>query len=92
MGMSMHVVGYRAPDEEWRKKVEAYRACLDAGVKVPDELDAFFQYEDPTGKPGIEVPIKAAVSKLAENDLTGYEVDLTKLPAGLKVLRFYASW
>jgi hypothetical protein len=92
MGMSTHVVGFRPADDEWYRKTAAYRACADAGVAIPAELETFFGGEDPLDQPGYEVNIKAAVSPYSADSRSGYDIDLSKLPPGLKIVRVYNSY
>jgi DNA/RNA endonuclease G (NUC1) len=96
MGMSTHVQGFRPPDEQWRKMKAVYDACEAAGIKVPDHVWKFFEYETPDAN-GVEVSAKAleecgALHKWSDDSRSGYEVDITKLPQGLTILRFYNSW
>jgi hypothetical protein len=90
--MSTHIVGFRPADEKWNKMKATWLACEDAGVPIPEEVKAFFHYESPGDKPGIEVEIKEALREWTDDCRQGYEVDLTKLPPDVKVLRFYNSW
>jgi hypothetical protein len=90
MGMSTHVVGFLPPDEDWRRKRAAWHACADAGVGPPKELEEFFGYEEP-GEHGREVKIHDAISKWSRDGGAGYEVDLSRLPPEVKVIRFWNS-
>lgn len=99
MGMSTHIVGFRPPDEKWEKMKAAYRACIDAGIDPPDEVDNFFQDNDPNG-PGGEIrlidrgdnPKVEGVRKYSTDGSSGYEVDLERLPKNIRYIRFYNSW
>jgi hypothetical protein len=90
--MSTHVVGFRPADEKWEKMKEVWAACDSAGVPVPDNVLDFFDHEHPGDKPGAEVDVDAAVKDWNSTGCSGFEVDVTKLPPGLKILRFYNSW
>lgn len=92
MSMSTHVVGFRKADEQWNKMKAAWLACEAAGASIPDAVYEFFGGEYPGDKPGCEVEIEDAVSEWDDEDCHGYEVDLTKLPKGVKIIRFYNSW
>jgi len=93
MSMSTHIVGFRPPDEKWNKMKATWLACENAGVPIPKEVEAFFNYVAPGDRPGAEVEIKAAMREWKdEYDRQGFEVDITKLPPDVKVLRFYNSW
>ena len=92
MSMSTHVVGYRPRNEEWDRQAAVWAACKAAGVEVPPATAAFFDHTDPTGLPGMEVGIKGAVTPFSTDYQHGFDVDLTKLPKGVTVLRFYNAW
>ena len=92
MGMSSHTVGFRPADEKWKRMKTIWTACAAAGVPVPKEVELFFDGEPPGDKPGAEVQIEAAVKKWGDDYRQGFEVDLTKLPPDVKVLRFYNSF
>lgn len=93
MGMSMHVVGFRAPDEEWKKMKEVFDACDKAGIDIPEEVIEFFNYEDPD-EAGVLVELKeiGALEEWADEGRSGFQVDISKLPKRLKYIRFYNSW
>ena len=92
MSMSTHVVGYRVADAKWAKMKAAWEACEAAGVPAPADVIRFFEGEDPGDKPGMEVSIKAAVTDWGDAGRSGYQIDVTKLPPDVKVLRFYNCW
>lgn len=93
MGVSTHVIGFRPPDEKFRRMKSAFDACVEAGVEPPVEVQAFFNYESPD-EAGVEVEIHECVAVKVWNDSyrSGFEVDVTKLPKDVTVLRFYNSW
>ncbi len=89
MGMSIHVVGIKPPDEDYQKKVNAYRALEAAGIDIPRELEEFFNWTppDPAG-----VVVQVPTKDWQDEDQGGYEVTLADLDPTVKVLRFYCSW
>jgi hypothetical protein len=93
--MSTHVVGFMPADDDWNKKAAAYRACEAAGVPVPKELEAFFGDGEP-GDPGREVEIEHTKAVREWNDgdrgCAGFDVEISKLPKDVKIVRFYNSW
>lgn len=95
MGMSTHVVGIKPPDAKWKKMKAVWDACKSAGISVPDEVCEFFGNETPDPK-GVVVELEkqGCVSKYNDADRTaaGFEVDVTKLPADVKIIRFSNSW
>lgn len=90
--MSTHVVGFRPADAKWDAMKQAYNACKAAGLKIPDEIDSFFEYKDPNAMAGIEVNIDAAAENFQTDSREGFDVDISKLPNDIKVIRFYNSW
>lgn len=89
MGMSTDVQGFRPPGEQFEKMRAAYEACSEAGVDIPGEVEDFFEGEPPDPQ-GVCVDIAEAATERPGG--AGYEVDLTKLPAGVTVIRFTNSW
>jgi hypothetical protein len=89
--MSTHVVGFMPPDEDYTRKAKAWHACKDAGVALPPELERLFEHgpPDPNGK---VVPLGLAACEWSNSYGTGFEVDVTKLPKGVRIIRFYNSW
>lgn len=94
MGMSSHVVGYFEANEEYRKKAAAFAACAAAGVDPPDSLRNHDPGEVGPDAPGpmLELHNHRAVKKYQRDRQTGFEIDLEKLPEGVRYLRFYNSW
>jgi hypothetical protein len=92
MSMGTHVIGFRPPDEKYKKMLKAYQACVDAGIVTPREVDDFFNNLTPDPN-GIEVELNKAVTAWTDGDMCqGYEVDVTKLPKDVKIIRFYNSY
>lgn len=92
MSMSICVTGVVPADDEYKKKVAAWKACKAAGVPTPSELDKFFNYETPD-ELGMEMDLRRGeCSKEYRNDYSeGYVVDVTKLPQGVRYIRLYIS-
>lgn len=92
MSMSIYVVGFRPADAKWKKMKHIYDACVTAGVSIPEEVDKFFDNESPGDKPGKEIGIDTAVTEYNAEMCEGFEVDITKLPSDVKIIRFYNSY
>jgi hypothetical protein len=95
--MSTHVEGFIPPDEKFNKMFRAYEACEVAGIRPPKEVTDFFNgvAPDPAGvriSLNYDKKYKDAVTEYNEDDGQGYEIDLTKLPKDIKVIRFTNSW
>lgn len=96
MGMSTHVVAFKPADETWKAMKAVWDACLAARVQIPIGVLDFFGSSTPD-ETGVEVGEDAlrecgAVRKWSTDDRAGFEVDVTKLPPDVKVVRFYNSW
>ncbi|MFA5376801.1 MAG: hypothetical protein WC455_13715 [Dehalococcoidia bacterium] len=92
MGMTSGVEGFRPPNAEWKKMKAVYDSCEKAGIEIPDEVSKFFDDETPDEN-GQTVDLGDAVSEWSDGDMSeGIEVDLTKLPKGLTIIRFHNSW
>lgn len=95
MSMSTHVLGFRPPDEKWKKMKQAWDACESAGVPQPREVEVFFGSVAPDPR-GVEVRLlegeRGCLRVWRDEGAEGYEVDLTKVPKDVTILRFYNSW
>jgi len=97
MSVTTYVKGFRPPDTKFKKFAAIWKQCGDAGVSPPKEVDDFFQGVDPDPK-GVEVDLPnsgklACVSEWTDGDMEqGIEVDVTKLPKDVTILRFVNSY
>ncbi len=93
MSMSTHVIGFRPPDEKWKKMKAVWDACQKAGIDVPKNVLEFFDGEDPH-ESGVMVELGGTLccSKYVSDGESGYEIDLSKLPDGIKTIRFFNAW
>jgi len=89
MGMSTHVLGIRPPDEKWRKMKQVYESCIEMDVEIPPEVWKFFNDEEPDDK-GVRVEIPH--EDWGDESSEGLEIDVAKIPADVKIIRFYNSW
>lgn len=92
MSMSTHVVGFRPADAKWNEMKAIYEACDKANVDVPVEVMRFFEDEAPGDKPGQEVDITSAAKSWSDDYRQGFEIDITKLPTDVKIIRVYNSF
>jgi hypothetical protein len=88
--MTPRIVGFRPPDQTWRDMKAAWDACEKAGVPPPKEVQEFFGNESPDPL-GVQVKIDdtSCLRKFRADNTDGYEIDITKLPAGLTIIRVY---
>lgn len=95
MGMSTHVVGFKPPDAKWKAMKKVWDACAMAGIEAPRQVEKFFEHETPDDA-GVEVDLKRHDSKCCRDFNTegaqGFEIDLTKIPKDITLLRFFNSW
>jgi len=91
MGLSTHVMGFRPPDEKWKKMKAIWDACKEADIEAPEDVWKFFN-DEPPDEAGVEVDLGKACSDYMEDSRDGFEVDVTKLPKDVKIIRFYNSY
>jgi hypothetical protein len=87
------VIGFRPPDEKWKAMKAVWDACEKANTPIPNEVMKFFN----DGRPdpaGVEVRLEGtpAVKEYCADMADGFEIDVTKLPAGLTIVRVYNSY
>lgn len=99
MGMSTHVVGYKPRDDEWEAKLKVYNSCIESDTELPDSIQEFFEEvldngDDPNETPGSEVDVTkcGALSVYSADMQNGYDIDISKLPPDVKVIRVYNSY
>jgi len=96
MGMSNHVLGVRDLDGRFAKMMAAKLACDAASVGYPDEIYKYFkcpgECEDYLRQEMESVDITDAVSEYSKDEMDIFEVDLSKLPEGVKAVRFKNSY
>ena len=56
MSMSTHVIGFKPPDEKWKKMKKVWDTCQEAGIDAPKEVVEFFN-DCPPDEAGVEVEI-----------------------------------
>jgi hypothetical protein len=91
MSMSTRIVGFRPPNEKWKKMKAAWDACEAAGVMPPKDVRDFFEGDEPDAA-GVVVDIRQAVTPVDKNMTDGFDVDITKLPKDVNIIRFENSY
>ena len=92
MGMSTNVIGFREPDETWRKMKEVYDACKIANVDIPNEVDNFFNGEPPSDV-GVEVDIDIICEPYAPHEVAeGFKIEIARIPDNVTHICFWNSW
>lgn len=95
MGMSTHVKGYVSPENEtYQKHLKVFRACLEAGISLPDETAQYFgQGKHPyEGMEISKLETKVPVHQYSEDMLEGYEIIVSEIPKDVHKIRFYNAW
>lgn len=90
-----YLYGIRPPDATWKKMKGVYDACTAANLPIPDEVDKFFNGAPPDTL-GVRVELVVSHEKTCHEAVRlykaemqeGFEVDISKLPPDIKVLRF----
>ncbi len=93
MSMSTHIVGVCLPDEKWKKMKAIWDACHAASIRPPEEVNKYFENDTPDDA-GIIIPLEEtrSVHTYGEEGCESFEVDISKLPAGIVIIRFYNSY
>jgi hypothetical protein len=92
MSTSIHVVGFTPPNEEWKNMKSVYDACKAAKLEVPEEVEEFFNWEEPD-EAGVEVDLeKSGVAREWHAEMRdGYEIDVESIPEHIKKIRFFRA-
>jgi len=94
MGHS-YVQGIKPPDDDWQRMKAIWDACRAASIDPPEEVGRFFDGDDPDPA-GVLVDqdgLGGAVREWDDGDMRdGFEVEVAKLPPGIKVVRFVNSY
>ncbi len=93
MGISTHVIGFKAPDDKWKAMKVIYDACSAAGIAPPEEVSKYFEWDTPDDQ-GVEVKLQNTLccAKWSRDMYDGFEIDVRKLPADVTHIRFFNSY
>jgi len=96
MGMNTHIIGFKAPDEKWKKMKAVYDACEVAGTAIPMAVTDYFN-DEPPDDAGVEVELEEedCVEKWREEMEDGFVVDVKRLlndHPDITHIRFYNSY
>ena len=97
MSMSTRVYGVRELEGKFAKMLAAKQACDAAELGYPAALNDYFIGEvgesaEYLTKRMSSVNINVAVTETTSDGVDGFEVDLSKLPEGVKAIRFENSY
>lgn len=92
MSVTLSVEGFKPRDAKFAKMKKIHDACTEAGVDIPEEVEEYFGDGSPSD-PGILVQLvdTKCCKELEVESEDGYEIDLSKLPADVKFIRFSVS-
>lgn len=92
--MSTNIVGFRPTDAKWKAMKAIWESCEANGISIPPEVNTFFGGEAPGDKPGMEIDIEnsAAVKPYRAEMSEGFEIDVTKLPPDVRMIRVFNSY
>lgn len=88
--MEMHVIGIIPNDDKFRTMEEIWNLCNENGIRLPTEVDDFFNLQAPCDD-GVEICIDSATETYCSSnfDIEGFDIDISKLPPDVKIIRFY---
>lgn len=90
--MTTKVIGFRPPDEEWKKMKAIWDSCKAAGnVQVPEAVQFFFNWCEPDPN-GIKTELKTVKWSDEDAMAEGLELKVTDIPKNVTVIRFSNSW
>lgn len=90
MGASYSVKGVLPPSEKFEKMKKIYELCKENDIKIPDEIEEFFDLEDPTGKSGMEVDIEYWIERSETTNY--YFVKVDSIPNYITHIKFCISY
>ena len=94
MGISVNIQGLKPVTEDYKKRLYIYKSCRELGIRPPEEIEEYFEYDSEPCDEGIIVRFKENVVKEssdADYCRYYYDVDLSKLPNDITKVRFVIS-
>lgn len=93
MSMSTHVHGILECDRKFKRMKKIYDACVENNTDIPEEVERYFGEEPPDDK-GIVIDLARTkcCKEYGMDGEDGFEIDLTKIPSGVKIIRVFNSW
>jgi hypothetical protein len=90
MGMNVYALGFGTQTAQWKKSVRKYKELEYEGKDIPNELENFLGCDDPdeTGPP---MELGKCKSDWSDESTWGIEIDVSKIPEGVKTIRFVVS-
>ena len=94
MSMSTFVRGIIPKDDKYNKMLKVYEACKAAETEQPIEVIQFFRlndFDEPDPN-GIIIDLDGIATNWQSDVCSGVEIDITKLPKDVKIIRFMNCW
>ncbi len=92
MSMSTGVILLRDKDDpQYQYYLKVLNSCIEAKVPLPDAVDRYFGGEG-EDNPEFPLEIDFEATEWKESGRSGIDIDLDKIPKGVKTIRFYNSW
>lgn len=91
--MSCEVKGLKPITDDYKKRLEIYKNCMELKIDPPEEIREYFEDDGEPCDEGIVVYFKKdVVSNGTGCGFKYYDVDLSKLPEDITKIRFRMSW
>lgn len=87
MSISVHFHGIVEPDDEFKKKYDAFVACENADIRIPEELWKYFGYDRPNPS-GLMIGVETQKVSIGKNTMC-YEIDLKSLRKDVSKIQIY---
>jgi len=91
--MYSNVVFFRdKEDSQYQDYLKVFLACKKANIDLPKQIDDYFGGDGLDND--IEEPLQISFEprKWTGNSAEGLEIDIDKIPSGVKTIRFFNSW
>lgn len=93
MSVSYNIKGLMPVTDDYKKRLEIYKSCIELKISPPEEIRKYFEYDSEPCEDGIVVYLKeGVVSESADYTSFYYDVDLLQIPRDVTKLRFEVSY
>lgn len=93
MSTSYTVKGIMPITDEYKKRLSIYQNCRELQISPPEAIRKYFEDEHEPCNEGIILRLKDdVISSGGTMDSWHYDIDLSKLPAGVTKVRFEISY
>jgi hypothetical protein len=90
MSVNISIIGYKPPDNNWKRMKAVYDACVMADVKIPQDVVKFFNGNPPSDL-GVSVYMTSEKREYCKDvsggNGYGYEIDVEKMPKDIKIIK-----